>query len=162
MSEIILGIGDIGVTKDQGSIIKTFALGSCVAVILYHRRTHTGGMVHIALASSNINEAKSLTQPGYFADTALPELFRMMQETSGYLDLNELQIKLVGGASILEDKKIFNIGATNVAEIKKILSNQGLAITAEDTGGEDSRTVSISVDDGKIVVSNYKKGKWEI
>ncbi len=37
MSDIIIGIGEIAVSNKPGDIIKTYALGSCVAVIMYDK-----------------------------------------------------------------------------------------------------------------------------
>jgi chemotaxis protein CheD len=162
MGTIILGIGDMEVSNDPETSLKTFALGSCVALILHDPATGTGGMVHIALASSNINEEKSRIKPGYFVDTALPALFMKMKARTGCASLEGVKIKLVGGAAVMEDQHIFNIGENNINAVKKILKDQGLRIFSEDTGGDASRTVTLHVATGRTVVSNIKKGIREI
>ena len=162
MNDLVLGIGELGVSDTPGSAIKTFALGSCVALLLYEPKKRIGGMVHIALSNSCINEEKSRTKPGYFADTGIPALMDMMKKKMKSLDLSGLIAKLVGGASVMEDAQLFNIGGNNIVEVKKILDKYGLKLKAEDTGGDISRTVTMFIDTGLIIVSNYKRGKWEL
>jgi hypothetical protein len=72
-----------------------------------------------------------------------------------------VKIKLVGGAAVMEDQHIFNIGENNINAVKKILKDQGLRIFSEDTGGDASRTVTLHVATGRTVVSNIKKGIWK-
>jgi len=78
MSNLILGVGEFGASKNPSDIVKTFALGSCVAVVLMCPRTRTVGMVHVALPESKINPEKVKTRPGYFADTGIPALLQKM------------------------------------------------------------------------------------
>ena len=80
MSNVILGVGEYGASRTPGDIVKTFALGSCVAVILMCPKTRTVGMVHVALPESKINPEKVKTRPGYFADTGIPALMKQMAD----------------------------------------------------------------------------------
>lgn len=162
MSNLVLGIGDYGASKDGGSEIKTYALGSCVAVVLLDPRTRTVGMIHVALPDSAINPEKCKTKPGYFADTGLPKLLDAMVKCSGNSNSRGLVVKLIGGASIMDPNDTFNIGKRNVLAIKKILWAKGLGPTAEDVGGNYSRTVSVSVDSGEIKISCPGRGIWKI
>lgn len=162
MSEIILGIGDYGAAKSPGSVVKTFALGSCVAAILRDPRTNAVGMVHVALPDSSINAAKAKQRPGYFADLGLPLLLREMAKLGSPANGRGLIVKLVGGASIMDHNETFNIGKRNVLAIKKYLWAYGLGPLAEDVGENYSRTVSVAVDTGKVVVSCPGRGQWEV
>jgi chemotaxis protein CheD len=162
MSDIILGIGDFGASNTPGSSVKTFALGSCVAVVLLDPRNRAVGMVHIALPDSSINEAKGRERPGYFADLGLPLLLQEMTRFGATAKGRGLIVKLVGGASIMDHNDTFNIGKRNVLAIKKILWSFGMGAVAEDVGGNHSRTVSVAVDTGKVLVSCPGRGQWEV
>ena len=59
MRTILVGIGEIAVSGDIEEIIKTMALGSCVAVIFYAPGKNIVGMAHIALPDSNIGSDRS-------------------------------------------------------------------------------------------------------
>ncbi len=162
MSEIILGIGDYGASRTPGGRVKTFALGSCVAAILQDPRNGAVGMVHVALPDSSINEAKARQRPGYFADLGLPLLVQEMVRLGSPANGRGLVVKLVGGASIMDHNETFNIGKRNVLALKKHLWAYGLGPLAEDVGGNYSRTVSVFVDTGKVLVTCPGRGQWEV
>jgi chemotaxis protein CheD len=162
MSEIILGIGDYGAAKNPGGVVKTFALGSCVAAIVLDPRTNAVGMVHVALPDSSINEAKARQKPGYFADLGLSLLIQEMTRLGSPANGRGLVVKLVGGASIMDNNNTFNIGKRNVLAIKKHLWAYGLGPVAEDVGGNHSRTVAVFADTGKVIVNCPGRGQWEV
>ncbi|NQU65674.1 MAG: chemotaxis protein CheD, partial [SAR324 cluster bacterium] len=78
MSQINVGIGELAVSKTKGEIIKTFGLGSCVAMVVLDPKVRAVGLIHIALPDSTINLEKAKKQPGYFADTGIPYLMHEM------------------------------------------------------------------------------------
>lgn len=162
MNNMILGVGDFGATRDAGAIIKTFALGSCIAVILYNPASHTAGMVHVALPESKISSEKTKQRPGYFADTGIPALLQKMKTLDGSSTRRGLIVKLVGGAAIMDKNDVFNIGKRNHLAIKKILWGLGLGPVAEDVGGNFSRTVSVSAENGAVLVTSPGRGQWQI
>jgi chemotaxis protein CheD len=102
MSKNILGVGAVGVTKDPGSTLKTFALGSCVAVILFDPAQRAIGMAHIALPRSKTNPERAKQSPGYFADTGLELLFEQMATLGCDPGGKGMVVKLVGGAKVLD------------------------------------------------------------
>jgi chemotaxis protein CheD len=162
MKDIILGIGDFGASSTPGSSVKTFALGSCVAVVILDPKNRVVGMVHIALPDSSINEAKGRERPGYFADLGVPLLLKEMARHGSPANGRGLTVKLVGGASIMDHNDTFNIGKRNVLAIKKILWSFSMGAVAEDVGGNHSRTVSVAVNTGKVVVTCPGRGQWEV
>jgi chemotaxis protein CheD len=154
-----VGIGDFHASGNPGEIIKTYALGSCVAVLMYDKVRRIAGMIHVALPESRLNEEKAETRPGYFADTGIPALLKAFTAAGG--DQRKAQIKIAGGASILDENRTFDIGRRNVIAIKRALWKYGLGVIAEDVGGKISRTVSIEVDTGTIMINNAKNS-WTI
>jgi chemotaxis protein CheD len=161
MATIVLGVGEYGATRIPGDSIKTFALGSCVAVILLDPKTHTVGMAHIALPDSSINTDRAKELPGYFADSGIPALLHEMAK-NGCRNGRGVIAKLVGGAKVMDHNNVFNIGKRNVLAIKKMLWQHGLGATSEDVGGTISRTVSVDVNTGRVMISSTSRGKWEI
>ncbi|MFH1075372.1 MAG: chemotaxis protein CheD [Pseudomonadota bacterium] len=159
---ILLGIGELGVTNIQGEVLKTLALGSCVSTVFLHPTTRTIGMVHIALPDSSIGGANALERPGYFADTAIPALIAEMKKKGCAENAKDMIVKLAGGAQIMDPKNTFNIGKRNVIAIKKILWSYGMGAVAENVGGTYSRSVTVDVDTGRVVLSSPGKENWEI
>ena len=154
MSVVTLGIGEYGVVKNPGDVIKTHALGSCVAIVILDPTTRSVGMVHVALPESKVHPARAQKLPGYFADTGVPALIQMMKDMGCASNLRKLVVKLTGGANVMDKNNTFNIGKRNVLAIKKALWQQRMGAVAEDVGGTISRTVVIKVDDGKVLVTS--------
>ncbi len=162
MSLMVLGIGDFGAANSPGTTVKTYALGSCVAVVFLHPGTHTVGMVHVALPESSINPAKVKERPGYFADTGIPLLLKEMAKFGCPPNGRGMIVKLAGGASIMDQNETFNIGKRNVLAAKKILWSLGMGAVAEDVGGNFSRTVSVSVQTGQVMLSSPGRPDWKL
>ena len=162
MSDIVLGIGDLGASNTANSVVKTFALGSCVSAIFLDPKTHTVGMVHIALPDSSINLDKCRERPGYFADTGIPALLKEMARLGCPANGRGMIIKLAGGAAVMNRNDTFNIGKRNVLAVKKILWTMGMGPVAEDVGGNISRTVSVAVNTGEITIYSPGRGQWQI
>jgi len=162
MSGIILGIGESGASRTAGEEIKTLGLGSCVAVILLDPPTRTVGMVHIALPDSSVTTPEEVkNRPGRFADTGIDSLLRDMSR-QGAKDPRKMIVKLVGGATIMDPNKTFNVGKRNVLAIKKVLWEKGMGARAEDVGGNYSRTVIVSVSTGVVKVRSPGRGEWKV
>ena len=162
MNQILLGVGDYGVTNKPGSALKTLALGSCVAVIIMDANTRTIGMDHIALPDSSINQERAKEKPGYFSDTGIVSLLRAMRGVGANVVGPGVIIKLVGGANVMDTNGTFNIGKRNVLAIKKNLWRFKLGPVAEDVGGKISRTVTVDVDTGRVIITSPGRDPWEI
>jgi chemotaxis protein CheD len=147
-----VGIGEWKVSRNPEDVLKTYALGSCVAVITYDQQRKVAGMIHIALPESKVNADKATRLPGYFADTGLPKLIQDM-EKNGALKRN-IRVKVTGGASIMDENRNFDIGRRNAIAVKRFLWKNGLGVIREDTGGNKSRTVAVAVADGIVTVTN--------
>lgn len=154
-----VGIGEFIVSKDQQDVIKTYALGSCVAVIMYDKMNKVAGMIHIALPDSTVNPKKAQTRPGFFADTGLPLFLDEMKKKGAVR--NSTWIKLAGGSNIMDEGNTFDIGRRNAIAIKRYLWKKGLGVIKEDIGGNISRTVSIAVSTGEVLLSNSER-KWNL
>jgi chemotaxis protein CheD len=162
MFEIVLGIGHAGASNTPHTTIKTYALGSCVAVILLCPESKGVGMAHIALANASINPGKAAELPGYFADTALPFLLEKMALLNNGKRNTRLYAKIAGGGSLIGCGDIFNIGLRNVLQVKKLLAEAGIPLASEDTGGVISRTVTAEINTGKVEIYTPGRAQWKI
>lgn len=162
MGDLIVGIGEFGASATPGDVLKTYALGSCVAVILVDRNAGVSGLLHVALPDSGINRAKARGLPGYFADSGIPALISVMRELGCQENGLGMDAKLVGGASILDQNELFNIGKRNQAAIKQYLQGLRIAVAGEDLGGNHSRTVTVVVGSGIVTVNCPGRGQWQI
>jgi len=159
----IVGVGGYAVSNNPAETIKTFALGSCVAVIMLHPPTRSVGMVHVALPDSAVARGNIGDRPGYFADTGIPALLKEMAKVGANSPGNKgMVVKLAGGAKVLDPNNVFNVGKRNILAIKKILWSLGMGPVAEDLGENFSRTVTVSVATGAVTISSPGKKDWQI
>lgn len=158
MGLVVAGIGDMVFSGNSDDILKTYALGSCVAVMIYDIRKNIGGLVHIALPDSAVDLEKAKAKPGHFADTSIPVFLQEFRKMGGGTNC---WIKIAGGAKVMDPNSIFDIGKRNVLAIRKMLWKENLGPVAEDVGGDYSRTVLFQLSDGMIQLSCADR-KWTI
>lgn len=159
---IMLGVGEYGASRTPGEVVRTLALGSCVAVVMLDPETRTVGMAHVALPESKISPDKAKARPGYFADTGLPALLEAMRAAGASKNATSYIVKLAGGARVMDPNSTFSIGKRNVLAIKRILWQYGMGAVAEDVGGSISRSVQVDVDRGRVLLSSSSREDWEI
>jgi chemotaxis protein CheD len=159
---MILGVGDLGASKGHDVVIRTFALGSCVALIAYDLKAKVAGMVHVALPESRINTTRARLKPGTFADTGVDALLAAMAPLRGRSGKSGLVVKLVGGANVMDKKNFFAIGQRNIKALHGELEKIRIFPMAEDVGGSFSRTVSIQVATGRVYISSPGRDIWEL
>lgn len=160
--QTILGIGGLYAGRVPGEVIKTFALGSCIAVVIFDLAAKSAGMVHVALPNSNIRVGLARKEPGHFADTAVPSLVNALVRSGGNANSRNWVVKLIGGASIMDTNSVFNIGGRNLSAIKTALQAYRLRATAGDVGKNFSRTVEISVGDTKVNITSPGRPAWTV
>jgi chemotaxis protein CheD len=155
-----VGIGDFKYSRDASDTLKTYGLGSCVALVVYNQSRKIAGMIHIALPEATVNPAKAATLPGYFADTGVPMVVEWIDKITGG-QRKTFSYRLYGGASILDENNRFDIGRRNALAIKRLLWKYGCGVIKEDLGGKASRTVSIEVGTGEVSVHYVQKRSQE-
>ena len=159
MANKTVGIGEWIVSSDPADIIKTYALGSCVAVLVYDSKVRVAGMIHVALPDSAVDPERAKSLPGYFADTGLPVMIEEMKRLGAVRA--HVWVKLAGGSSVMDSAGLFDIGKRNILAVKKQLWRSTLGPIAEDVGGTISRTVSLSVSTGETTLSSGNRS-WTI
>ena len=79
LSSLIVGISDCKTSSDADAVLTTYALGSCIAVVVYDPVTRIGGLLHYMLPESSIEPAKAAQNPWMFADTGIPDLLKRVR-----------------------------------------------------------------------------------
>lgn len=146
----IVGIGEMAISNNIEDSIKTFALASCIGMVVYSPFRKVGGMVHIALPKPyNIEERD--TRLCYYASTGIPALINEMSRYYGCLK-GELNIGLYGGANSIRNNDAFNVGRINLEVSKNILRNMNLKFDDRETGKRVSRTIELDVCSGQVTI----------
>jgi chemotaxis protein CheD len=138
----------------------TFALGSCVGIVLYDPVSKIGGLAHVMHPSServqnNVNRAK-------FVDTAIELMLSRMAKKGA--QRSRIEAKIFGGAKMFQtisaSPGVMQIGEENVKATKAELADRNIPIVAESTGGEKGRTVFFDVASGSVTIKDAQ-GKQE-
>lgn len=160
MNTIVIGIGDCQISKQLDSTLVTYALGSCIAVIIHDPVAGIGGLLHFMLPESNLDPAKAQKNPFMFADTGIPLLFRNAYQLGA--DKKRLIVTVAGGAQMMDAQGTFNIGKRNCLAMRKILWKAGVLVHAEHLAGEVSRTVRLEIGSGKVMLREAGKPEQEL
>ena len=160
MRQLVIGVGDGGVSRDPETILVTYALGSCVAVMLYDPVARVAGMVHYMLPESADSQPDGDARPCKFADTGIPYLLHAAVAQGA--DKSRLIVFAAGGAQIMSDNSMFSIGRQNCLALRKALWKFGLVAHAEDTGGSAVRTVRFAVGSGRVWLQSPGGEPWEM
>jgi chemotaxis protein CheD len=160
MRELVIGVGDGGVSRDPDAVLVTYALGSCVALMLHDPMAHVAAMAHYMLPETTDSKSQPDVRPYRFADTAIPSLLRAALAQGA--DQRRLLVFAAGGAQVMNDNSIFNIGKRNCLALRKALWKFGLVAHAEDTGGTAIRTVRFEVGSGRVWLQSPGGKQWEM
>lgn len=132
-------------------------IGSCVGFVALDPVADIAGAVHIMLPRSIYGLA--MGQPGKFADTAAPELVRIMVELGAKRE--RICAAYAGGASVgtAKEQSAYDIGSRNIEALKEAIAAMGLPIVATDEGGTTGRTVKLVSATGEVTVRTIKQGE---
>ncbi|HET7450335.1 MAG TPA: chemotaxis protein CheD [Gaiellaceae bacterium] len=122
----------------------TTILGSCVSVCLFDDTLGAGGINHYLLP----HRTSATTASPRFAGTAIRQL---VDALVGYgCRKADLRAKVFGGARVLDafHDSAFAIGAQNARVAFELLDAEGIAVVAQDVGGDRGRKLVFQTDDG--------------
>ncbi len=145
-----IGIAQMKVSTNPEDILVAPNLGSCLGISVYNKAQNCGGMIHCLLPFSKADPEKAAQNPCMYVDTGFSMLLERILEFGG--DKKDLIIIAAGGANINDENNVFEIGKKNYTILKKILWKNNLLLRAEHIGANISRTLSLSLADGKTTL----------
>ncbi|MBI1207983.1 MAG: hypothetical protein GC191_11935 [Azospirillum sp.] len=126
---VCLSAGDIQCERIP-QLLRT-VLGSCVAVCLWDRRQHFGGMSHFILPTTPDNSERSPR----FGDVAVPALIEQMLKLGSRV--TDLEAKLFGGANVLPIQcDDLAVGGRNIEVAFAALERRGIPVVASRLSGQ--------------------------
>jgi chemotaxis protein CheD len=148
----VVNVADMKGSATRGDTLITYALGSCLGITLYDPVVRVGCMLHAMLPQSSIDPRKAADNPCMFVDTGVPELFRECYRLGGRKE--RLVVKVAGGACAHgnEQDDYFQVGKRNFVMLRKLLWKNGILLSAHDIGGSHSRTLSLDIETGEVLI----------
>ena len=149
-----VGVGDMKVSAMSGDLIITHALGSCLGIAVHDPVACVGGLLHVMLPLSTIDPAKADRNPFMFVDTGFPRLLIDCFKAGAHKQ--RLEIWVAGGANSQhkEGNDFFQIGKRNLIILRKLLWKDGLLLKSYDVGGSNSRTMSLEIGTGRVMIKS--------
>ncbi|WP_100487705.1 chemotaxis protein CheD [Sporolactobacillus pectinivorans] len=155
---IQVGLSEIKFAESP-EVLRTMGLGSCVGVIIYNEILKSAAMAHVMLPDSSLARS-NLFMPGKYADTAIPELVRLMTDVHGF-PLRSLKAKMAGGAEMFKSSKTLplgSIGLRNSGAVRAQLQRFRIPIVAEETGKDYGRTIEFNPGSGLLMIRTIFHG----
>ena len=152
MKTTVVGISDMVLSHDRDEVLITYSLGSCLGVVIYDPVVRVAGLLHCMLPLSKIDPHKAKASPYMFVDTAIPLLFKEAYKLGA--EKERIVVKAVGCSSLLDEKGFFKVGERNFTILRKLLWKNNILIDKQDKGGNYSRTVSVAVATGRVIVKS--------
>lgn len=150
MEQIVVGMADCRIGDAPGQVLATYALGSCIGLAVHDAKAGVGGLLHFMLPDSGIDQARGRENPWMFADTGIPMLLDRL--CSRGASKRRLTVRAAGGASMMDQENVFDIGRRNYLAMRKILWKAGVMVHGEAVGGIRSRTVRLEIGSGKFLI----------
>ncbi len=156
-----VGISELVVSEGDDTL-RSYGLGSCLAIALFDSDTNIGGLAHVMLPDGD-EANNSEMKPGKYADTAIRALLRRMVERGA--NYTSVEAKIAGGSDMFEFESFGDgVGQRNVEAARDELDKLGVPIVATDVGGNYGRTVAFTPGTGKLIVktANGEHGVKEL
>lgn len=155
----VVEIADMKWAVGNGNVLITYALGSCIGVVLYDPVEMVGAMLHSMLPLSRSDPDKARKNPYMYTDTGVELLLRKVFDLGA--TRKNLVAKVAGGANLLDDKRFFRIGEKNYMVVRKILWKNNILISGEDVGGSKPRTMVLDMSTWRVTIRSGEK-EYEI
>jgi chemotaxis protein CheD len=148
------------VSNRPDDILVTYSLGSCIGLAVYDPVAKVGGLLHYMLPESSLDKTKAANNPFMFADTGIPRLFKATYKYGA--KKQRMKVVVVGGAQILDQKGLFNIGKRNYMALRKMFFKNNVMIHFEEVGGNVNRTVRLTIREGEVFIKTSGQGERKV
>jgi len=147
-TEVMVRMGELATSADESDVLVSLALGSCIGLAMVDRRRRLAGLAHVMLPEAT---RATPSDPGRFADTAVPALLERMLALGALRP--RLEVSLVGGAQMFAFATDASaVGRRNEAAVRAALEAVRLPVHAAETGGSTGRTIRVDVASGDVYV----------
>jgi chemotaxis protein CheD len=153
---INVSVAEWKIAKNPDALRTT--LGSCVGIVLFSEQKKIGGLAHVLLSEPPPGKINNRAK---YARSAIEGLLAEFKKSG--LNTSDLTARIFGGASMfdsIQSSFLQNIGMENVRVTKETLQQHGVPITLEETGGTAGRTITVFMDDGRVLLRANGKEKF--
>lgn len=148
--------GEYYVTKRDEAI--STVLGSCVSACIRDCTKGIGGMNHFMLPTSCKDDShagpSAVSGAARYGNFAMEQMINSILQHGGRRKY--LEVKLFGGARVLQGMQVLDIGRSNIEFVKAYVATESLLILSEDLGDVYPRKVVFYPGNGKVRVARLR------
>ena len=147
--------------SEAPAVLVTKGLGSCLGITFFDPVKKIGAMAHPMLP--DINNARVKSNPCRFVNSVIIHTLEGL-EKKGCLS-SRIVVKIFGGAhmfSFINTDSVLNVGQKNIEMALATLKGLNLRIAGQEVGGTFGRTISLHLNDGKVLVKTVSWGEKEV
>jgi len=150
------------ITGSGECTLAVHGLGSCAAIILFDPARGLGGLAHVLLPGRRPAGDRSDELPAKFGENALEALQKGLLELGASPE--DLRAALLGGAHLFQSEMDVDrgVGHRNTDALRGLLAEKGIQLVADETGGEQGRTVFLDLPECVLRVRTLRSGWHEI
>jgi len=149
------------ISRNPVDTLVAFSIGAGVGVAIHDPVCGAGGILNFLLPdSTQANGVDPARVPLMFADTGLPAFITALARQG--VQPARSKIVVAGGAHIMNQTGMFNIGQKNLAALKARLDTYGLKIHHENSGGNSSRSLSLEIATGCSSIQIFGEGQERV
>jgi len=158
MNKIIdVQIGQVKASQGK-AILRSKAIGSCIAIVAYDRVRLIGALAHVMLPGRAPAGKKRGVKTRYAAD-AIDAMLTQMTQLGSKTD--DIKVVLAGGGNVL-GRKDDTICKDNVESVLELLLQKQLSVQAQAVGGTARRSVSLDVERGIVFCTEGNGSKMQL
>ena len=146
--DVFLVPGELTVHKTAVNV-KTI-VGSCVAVCLFDRQAHVGGVNHYLLPHPSPGDPPDTR----FGDVAIARLIEKMCQAGGVV--RRLAAAVIGGGHPVSAMGGLAVGDANVHVALEVLRARGISVRRQETGGDHGRKLLFNTHTGELLVRDLR------
>ena len=142
--------------------LAVYGLGSCVAVILFDPLKSLGGLAHVLLPGKRPAGDRGEELPAKYGADAVDILLEGLKALGAAP--GSVKAALVGGAHLFQAEMDVDrgVGHRNVEALRASLREKGIPLVADESGGEQGRTVFFDLPECRLKVRTLRAGWTEV
>jgi len=152
---------EMKISSNPVETLVAFSIGSGIGMTIHDPVGGVGGVLNFILPdSTKANGTSPAKTPFMFADTGISAFLRALFDQGAKTE--NLKVVIAGGAHIMDQTGVFNIGQKNLDALKTNLGDHGIKIHHEAVGGSNSRTISLEIGSGKSIIKTLGEGEEKV
>jgi chemotaxis protein CheD len=148
--KVFLKPGELYIGKES-AVISTI-LGSCLSITMFNARLGVGGICH-ALFPSDLKQTKG--KEFHYVDRSVSYMLNKFEKMG--IKKNEIEVKVFGGASIIDATYKKSVGRANIEAALNIIKDKDLKVLTHDFGGTLGRKIIFNTHTGRVLLKKLER-----